>query len=76
MGLCHKRVLPVSLENNMGGAKLAFAKCRGRGDRADVNKCRTKQISPVNTAIPVATPANAEKSDVSKSKSVKQLFRK
>lgn len=61
--------IPVSLANKIGGAKLALAKWWG--DLFWVKSRKTKHISPANTAIPVATPTNAEKSDVSKTRSAK-----
>lgn len=57
--------LPVSLEYMIGGGKLLSLKCRCLGYLVLLNKCRTKQMSPAKTAIPVETPNSVGKSDVS-----------
>lgn len=48
--------LPVSLEYIIGGGKLLSVNCRCRGCFVLVNKCKTMQIRPASTAIPVETP--------------------
>lgn len=64
--------LPVSLEYIIGGGKLLSLKCRCRGCFVFVNKCKTMQIRPPSTNIPVETPKSVGKSevkvDISKSK--------
>lgn len=56
--------LPVSLEYMIGGGKLLSVKCRCRGYFVLLNKCKTIQMRPANTAIPVDTPNSVGKSDV------------
>lgn len=59
------QLLPVSLEYMIGGGKLLSLKCRCRGYLVLVNKCNTIQIKPAKTAIPVETPKNVGRSEVS-----------
>lgn len=56
--------LPVSLEYIIGGWEPLSLKRRMFGYLFLLNKCKTKQINPANTAIPVVTPSNVGKSEV------------
>lgn len=59
--------LPVSLANIIGGPLWASAKCRVRGYFVLLNKCRTMQMRPARTAIPVVTPKRVGRSAAIKS---------
>lgn len=54
----------MSLANITGGPECASAKCRVRGYFVLLNKCKTMQISPASTAMPVLTPSSVGRSDV------------
>lgn len=56
--------IPVSLEYMMGGGILASGNW-WRGYFVLLKRCKTIQIRPAKTAIPVETPNNVGKSDVS-----------
>lgn len=56
------QISPVSLANMTGGPECASAKCRVRGYFVLLNKCRTMQISPASTKIPVDTPRSVGRS--------------
>lgn len=66
-------ISPVSLEYIIGGGKLLSLKCRCRGYLVLVNKCKTIQMRPANTAMPVETPSNVGRSEVSVDRSESAL---
>lgn len=56
---------PVSVEYIIGGGMLASPKFRCLGYLVLLNRCKTMHIRPAKTAMPVDTPSNVGKSDVS-----------
>lgn len=65
--------LPVSLANIIGGPECASAKWRVRGYLVLLNRCRTMQIKPASTAIPVVTPRRVGRSEPMRDKSGKEF---
>lgn len=66
-------ILPVSLANIIGGPWCASAKCRVRGYLVLLNRCRTMQMRPANTAIPVVTPKSVGRSEAMPDKSEEEF---
>lgn len=59
---CDWALSPVSLANITGGPECASARWL-RGYLVLLNKCKTMQIKPASTAIPVETPRSVGRSD-------------